>query len=107
MQLPTFEALRELAQNDPDQLEQLKSELIDELISNAAPNTQRRLKGLQFQIEMERRRAQNPMAACVKISAMMHDSLSELSSMLRAQSNPSYVHSPAAKARVISLHREA
>ena len=107
MQLPKFEELRDLADQDPTQLDQLKNQLVDELIQQASPNTQRRLQGLQFQIEMERRRSTSPMAACIKISSMMHDSLSELSSMLRAQSSASYVRPQTHKANIIPLHKEA
>src|SRR5690606_39594129 len=37
-----------------------------------------KLRGLQFRVDMERRRAKSPMAACIAISAMMHDSFDQL-----------------------------
>lgn len=47
---------------------------------------QRKLRGLQFHIDMEIRRSKTPMAACIKISEMMHGSLSKLRSALNDQS---------------------
>ncbi len=76
--LPEFEKLRELAQNDPAQLERLRIQLCDQLIQSAPESMRRRLRGLQFQIDMERRRAKSPMAACIAISGMMHESFDKL-----------------------------
>lgn len=76
--IPEFDELTKMAQNNPDQLEALRLKLIDETISLADQSFQRKLRGLQFHIDMEIRRAKSPMAACVKISEMMHGSLNEL-----------------------------
>jgi|TARA_B100000315_G_scaffold19586_1_gene17211 hypothetical protein len=38
----------------------------------------RRLEGLQFKVEAERKKARTPLAACVRISEMMCRSLAEL-----------------------------
>lgn len=78
MQLPTFDELLKLAQHNPEQLEALRQQAVEETISNAPDAQQRRLRGLQFQIDAERRIANNPMAACINISKMMHDRLFEL-----------------------------
>jgi len=76
--LPEFEVLREMAENDPEGLERLRVELCDQLIQSAPEAYRRKLRGLQFRVDMERRRAKNPMAACIAISAMMHDSFDQL-----------------------------
>lgn len=76
--LPNFDKLRHLAQNDPDELERLRIQLCEELIHEAPENYRRRLRGLQFRIDMERRKAKSPMAACITISGMMHDSFDKL-----------------------------
>src|SRR5262249_56413239 len=77
--LPTFDALANLAQRDPSALERLRVRLTDEIIRRA-PNdaARRRLEGLKFRIDMERRRAPDALAACVRISALMHSSLADL-----------------------------
>ena len=69
-----------MAKNAPDQLELLRSEMIDEMIDNAKPEHQQRLKGLQFTIDMEIKRSPNTYISCMKISSLMHDSMSRLRS---------------------------
>jgi len=76
--LPEFDKLREMAQNDPEALERLRVELCDQLIQEAPEKYRRKLRGLQFRVDMERRRAKSPMAACIAISGMMHDSFDRL-----------------------------
>lgn len=76
--LPEFDVLQEMAEKDPEGLEQLRRELCDQLIQNAPAAYRRKLRGLQFRVDMERRRAKNPMSACIAISAMMHDSFDQL-----------------------------
>lgn len=78
MSLPEFEELVKLAKNNPEELERLRQKACDELIEQAPVEYQRKLRGLQFKIDMERRRARTPMAACLKISEMMHDSFGRL-----------------------------
>ncbi len=76
--LPEFDQLREMAQNNPEGLEQLRRELVDQFIQGAPEAYRRKLRGLQFRVDMERRRAKTPMAACIAISGMMHDSFDRL-----------------------------
>jgi len=85
--IPEFDQLTAMAQNNPEQLEALRRQMIEETISQADESMQRKLHGLQFHIDMEIRRAKTPMAACIKISEMMHGSLSKLRSALNDQSN--------------------
>ncbi len=66
-----FSHFAELAQNDPEGFERARQRLIDELIEQAPAGQQQRLRGLQFRIDMERRRAKTPYAACVRVSRMM------------------------------------
>lgn len=82
-QLPAFEVLAELARRDPNALQALGRLLTDDVIKHAPrPASRRRLEGLKFRIEMERRRAPNPLAACARLSQMMFQSLSELHTVL-------------------------
>ena len=92
-ELPEFDVLREMAQNNPEQLEQLRMELCDQLIQEAPGDVRRRLRGLQFRIDMERRRAKSSMAACIAISGMMHESFDQLRQVLNeAAGNPPAAH---------------
>ena len=77
--LPAFDVLVDLARNDPERLEILRTELTSQIIE-AAPNEHRRkrLEGLQFRVDLERQRARSPLAAAIKLSEMMCHSLAEL-----------------------------
>jgi hypothetical protein len=77
-QLPDFDTLRRMARDNPDGLEALRRKLVDELLDDAGPERRQRLEGLQFRIDMERRRAANPLAATIRLSSMMRDSLLRL-----------------------------
>ncbi|MCZ6887679.1 MAG: DUF3135 domain-containing protein [Gammaproteobacteria bacterium] len=77
-QLPSFDVMVNMAKNAPDELEHLRLALVDRVIREAGAEQRRRLLGLQFQVDMVRQRASNPMAACVKISEMMCQSLTEM-----------------------------
>jgi Protein of unknown function (DUF3135) len=81
--LPAFEVLAELGRRDPKALQALGRLLTDDVIKQAPrPASRRRLEGLKFRIEMERRRAPNPLAACARLSQLMFQSLSELHAVL-------------------------
>lgn len=82
MDMPPFEDLVHMANNNPEALEELRHALIEDTIAQAPEHYHRRLRGLQFQIDMERRKASNPMSACVRISQMMHDHLLKLKDAL-------------------------
>ncbi len=94
LKLPAFDELKRLAEQDPQALEALRTRLIEEVIENAAPESQPRLRGLQFQVDMERRRAKTPMASCIKVSQLMQDSLLRLQGALNGAPNSS---APAAR----------
>ena len=77
--LPAFDVLVDMARNDPEQLELLRKKLTDAVI-NKAPDEERRrrLRGLQFRVDMERKKARSPLQATINISEMMCKSLAEL-----------------------------
>ncbi len=77
--LPNFDELVKLAQEDPEALEALRQEHVNKLIDNATPSYQNRLRGLQFQIDANRKiHSDSPMGSCMKISQMMHESFADL-----------------------------
>ena len=80
--LPDFDTLKTLAEEDIDAFEALRERHIQALIDSAPVEHRRRLIGLQFQIDSIRRLSKNPTQACIKISQMMHDSFLELQSVL-------------------------
>jgi hypothetical protein len=78
IQLPDVDDLIQMAQDDPEALERLREQLCAQVIANAPRQYQRRLNGLQFQINMERMRASNSLHSCIKISQMMMECYQEL-----------------------------
>lgn len=68
-----FDEWLSLAQSDPAAFEARRLHVIEDFIQNSPDHLQRRLRGLQFHIDMERRRARSPMGACVRLSRMMWD----------------------------------
>ncbi len=77
--LPAFEVLVDMARNDPEGLETLRRSLTNAVIATASnESSRRRLKGLQFRVDVERRRAATPLAATIRISEMMCRSLADL-----------------------------
>lgn len=87
--LPAFDVLVDMARNDPQGLETLRRSMTDAVITAASNDTtRRRLQGLQFRIDMERRRATTPLAATIRISEMMCRSLAELHRSMVAPGEP-------------------
>lgn len=76
--LPTFDEMKRMAEQEPEKLEALRQKLVEDAISGAPERYHRRLRGIQFQIDMERERAANPVSSCIRISKMMHDGLARL-----------------------------
>ena len=89
----------------PKRLELLRRSMMAALI-DSAPNEQmkKRLRGLQFKIDLERERAKTPMAACVTLSEMMHESLAELH---RALVDPAGHRQKVEKADVVEFPGES
>ncbi len=77
--LPAFEVLVDMARNDPQGLESLRVSLTEAVINGVEDERKRkRLQGLQFRVDLERQRARTPLAACIRVSEMMCQSLAEL-----------------------------
>lgn len=60
-----------LAKSDPEAFEAKRQALIEQTITGAPAHMQQRLRGLQWRVDMERKRAKNPTSACVNIYRMM------------------------------------
>ena len=85
--LPSFDELMRLASQEPEKLEDLRKNWVDTTINSAPEPYQRRLRGLQFQIDMERERASNPVSSCIRISQMMHEGLANLREAINKTEN--------------------
>lgn len=99
-----IEQLIELARRDPEQLENLRQQEVEALIASAPEHMQRRLRGLQFQIDCKRQAHQgSPLGACMAITDMMLESLQRLNSVLQgvSQGNPAEMANENQKSVVI------
>ena|ERR1700678_2261451 len=72
-----FEAWAALARDNPEEFERQRRDAIDSLIASS-PANRRRLEGVQFRIDMERKLAHSPLKACLRVSEMMWDTFLEL-----------------------------
>ena len=70
-----FDRWAALAQADPEAFEAWRQALIEEAIEAAPPDCRQRMRGLQFRIDLERRRARTPLKACLRLSSLMWQSV--------------------------------
>ncbi|AFU97912.1 DUF3135 domain-containing protein [Simiduia agarivorans] len=101
MNLPEFNDLLALSRENPEALERLRRQLVDQVISGANPDTQARLRGLQFQIDAQRQLSSSAMGACVRLSRMMNASFAELMTQLNQPSDTP----PQTNAKIIPFAR--
>lgn len=74
-----FDELSELFKTDPEAFERVRREKIEQMINGASESSQRRLKGLQFQIDAKREIYKDkPFVSCIEISKMMHSSFEKM-----------------------------
>lgn len=103
--LPDFDTLARMAREDPQALEDLRRDLVDDLIEHAPKAKRARLRGLQFRVDAIRRLAKSDLGAAVKIYELMlrsfrslADEWTNLHSVHSASGRPvSYRKRPAAK----------
>ena len=86
--LPSFDELKTMAAERPEELESLRKRMTDEILRQAPEERRRRLEGIVFKINAERQRSKNPMQACIRISQMMMDSVGELRDALNSMGMP-------------------
>ena len=79
-----FDRWAELAQADPEAFEAWRQALIEEAIEAAPAGSRPRMRGLQFRIDLERRRARTPLKACMRISSLMWQSVVGENGLLEA-----------------------
>ena len=70
-----FDQFTQLAKSDPEAFEAKRAEVIEQVIQRMPAHKQHRMRCLQWKIDQVRNQAGNPMAACIKLSEMMWDSL--------------------------------
>ncbi len=83
-----FDMWSKMAQQDPEKFEVMRQQLINELIDKTPSHLKQRIVGLQWQIDHIRKQANNPMAACVKISQQMWNNVVGEKGLLNALKEP-------------------
>jgi hypothetical protein len=99
MKLPKHDSLSRLARDDPQEFEVLRSALIEDCISRAPERIQPRLRQLQFRVDGIRRMSRTPLAATLKIQALMWDSFLEMNEKLQVFARQSRACSPRPSAK--------
>lgn len=109
-ELDFYEAM-ELARTDPEAFEQYRKYIIELLIARAPKRSREHLRRLQWRIDMERERASNPVAACVKLYQMMWDSFAGEAGLVDTINNGHHVpdrpERPQAGANVVPFKKAA
>ena len=98
-----FETWSRLAQSDPDGFEARRLAAIESLIDSASPDQQRRLRGLQWQIDRIRGRSSNPLGVCVKSSELMWQKLLGADGLVEAMGRLHQPGPPPTSAAVLPL----
>ncbi len=68
-----FDQWADLARSNVDEFERRRVRVIEQFIDSCPSSRRRRLRGLQFQVDAERRRARTPLQACLRLSSLMWD----------------------------------
>jgi Protein of unknown function (DUF3135) len=89
-----FEYWAGMAEKDPETFESMRKKCLQELIEQAPEHVKHRMEGLQWQIDQERARSANPMAACLRISQMMWNSVMGERGLLQALETPEKLMRP-------------
>lgn len=101
---PSYELMTELANSNPEELERLREQYVNQLIESAPEQMQPKLRGMQFKVDMIRRKHKDSkLGSCVAISEMMLESLTELNKSLNG-SLEVISEEPHQKASITNIH---
>ncbi len=102
---PSFEELKALHEEDPKALEALNQVWNEKIISSAPESHQQRLRGLLFQMDMERRRASTPLSASIRLYTLMTESFVKLCDIVEGlyEDGKNPLHRAAVTAKVVPL----
>jgi hypothetical protein len=73
--LVDFDQWADLAKTDPAAFEARRAEVIEAAIQQMPSHKQHRMRCLQWKIDQVRGQASTPLAACIRLSEMMWDSM--------------------------------
>lgn len=113
-----FERWARLAEESPEDFEAMRQAALEEFLAGVPEEQRERLRRLQWRVDQERRLAHTPMAACIRISRMMWQSLlgegglrDHLNGLQGRLTNPAdrsvaaADHRPAERSKVVGFRR--
>jgi len=68
-----FYVLVKSCKNGPERFEQERKDAIEAVITSAPEHLQKRLRGIQWRVDIERSRASNPLSSAIRLNKMMMD----------------------------------
>ena len=83
-----FDLWSRIAEEDPKRFEEMRADLLEQMIEQSPDSMKQRMQGLQWRVEQVRIQSANPMAACLRISKMMWNSLLGEQGLLTALATP-------------------
>lgn len=102
-----FDEWADIYKRDPEAFERRRAEWIHQYIESAPPHLQPRLRGVMFRVDAERRLARNPIDACVRLTAMMWDSFTDMQRELGCARQSPTAGASRPLARVLPFRRGA
>ena len=98
-----FDQWQRLAQEDPEAFERQRRQAVDALIAQAPRASRARLRGLQFRIDMERRKAGSALAGAQRLQQMLAEQLQQLSvAFERLATCPQHQSRPAPEGKLVA-----
>ena len=70
-----FDEWAELAKSDPKLFERRRREAVEKMINGSAPHRRQRLRGLQWRIDVVRRKYRDPRVSAHRLFSMMWESV--------------------------------
>lgn len=105
-----FDRWSRIAEQDPERFEEMRTALLEQMIEQSPDSMKLRMQGLQWRIEQVRNQSANPMAACLRISKMMWNSLLGEQGLLTALETPEKIlriNDDENDNKVVPLHKPA
>ncbi|AQS35621.1 Protein of unknown function (DUF3135) [Shewanella psychrophila] len=83
-ELPNFDQLRWLADNEPDELEELQKTLCKEAIDCCPESNKEQLISMQYHLEQQLSRCTNPYHRCYLAISIMNDKFISLNTIMNS-----------------------
>jgi hypothetical protein len=81
-QLPNFDSLKWLAENNPEELERLQKKMCEEAIERCPESNKEQLISMHFHLEQQLSRCSNPFHRCYLAISIMNDKFIALNDII-------------------------